>query len=195
MSPRHALRLALCASALVLLHGCATPPPATAPVSAAARHLHQSFTLEGRVAASDGQRAANGAISWSHGPHADEWTMLSPLGQVVAQLVSTPRGASLLTADGQVRHAAAAADILPDLLGVPAPLEGLSHWVQATPREGARVLRRDETGRPARMSDAGWIIDYPEYSGPEADAVPRRIDASWGDARIRLIIDQWNPQH
>jgi len=182
----------LAALAATVLSGCAARPiaPALAPV---ARPNVKAFELEGRLSASDGERGASGALTWTHGPSSDEWTVYSPLGQIVAQLVRTPKGATLLTADGRTQHAEDANTILPQLLGVSAPLDGLQHWVQASPRAGARVLSLDDAGRPARVSDAGWIIDYPEYAGATADAPPRRIDAVWGEARIRLIIDQWTP--
>lgn len=183
---------AAAALATTLLAGCASQ--AARNLAAVSRPTAAAFELEGRLSASDGERAANGALTWSHTPATDEWTVYSPLGQIVGQLVRTPRGAMLLTADGRTEHAEDADTILPRLLGVPAPIDGLQHWVQAAPRPGARVLSLDEAGRPARISDAGWIIDYMEYAGPAADAPPRRIDAAWGEARIRLVIDQWTPR-
>ncbi|NMG73602.1 lipoprotein insertase outer membrane protein LolB [Aromatoleum diolicum] len=189
ISVRGALLATLAATAL---SGCAVRP-ITPELTAVARPNAKAFELEGRLSASDGERGASGALTWTHGPASDEWTVYSPLGQIVAQLVRTPKGATLLTADGRTQHAEDANTILPQLLGVSAPLDGLKHWVQASPRAGARVLSLDDAGRPARVSDAGWIIDYPEYAGDTADAPPRRIDAAWGEARIRLIIDQWTP--
>lgn len=187
------LRLLLVAAlASGILHGCAIQPP-TADVAHVARSVAPAFELEGRIAASDGDRAANGGLLWTHSPTMDEWTVLSPLGQIVAQLVSTPRGARLLTADGAVQEDEDAHAMLPRLLGVSAPLDGLASWVQAAPRPGARVLGVDAVGRPARVSDAGWIIEYTEYRDATPGAAPRRIDATWGDTRIRLIIDQWTP--
>ena len=189
---RTAARSVVTALAVLLLAGCASQ--ATRGLSAVPRPVVPAFELEGRLAASDGERAANGSLTWSHSPAADEWTVYSPLGQIVGQLVRTPRGAMLLTADGRTEQADDADAILPRLLGVPAPIDGLQHWVQASTRPGARVLRVDDMGRPTRIADAGWIIDYTEYAGPAADAAPRRIDAAWGEARIRLVIDQWTPR-
>lgn len=187
------LRLALLAAlGSGILQGCAIQPPA-ADVVHVARTLAPAFELEGRIAASDGDRAANGGLLWTHSPAMDEWTVMSPLGQIVAQLVSTPRGARLLTADGTVQEDDDARTMLPRLLGVSAPLDGLASWVQASPRDGARVLSVDAVGRPARVSDSGWIIEYTEYHDATPGAAPRRIDATWGDTRIRLIIDQWTP--
>lgn len=180
--------------AAAALAGCAVQPIAREPTAAVVREARSAFELEGRVLASDGTQAASGRIHWLHAPHGDEWTMYSPLGQIVARLVSNAAGAELVTADGRRAHAPDAQSMLPELLGVPAPVDGLAHWVQAAPRIGARVLRIDDHGRPARISDAGWIIDYAEYASAAPDAPPRRIEANWGDARIRLIIDAWMPE-
>ena len=191
---RHLLRRATSVALVALaLAGCAVAPQPP-QVAAVSRKSVSTFELDGRLAASDGERAANGTVSWTHSPRSDTWTVYSPLGQVIAQLVSTGNGATLLTADGHMRQAADVNTILPEMLGVSAPLDGLADWVQAAPRRGARVLTLDEAGRPARISDDGWIIDYPEYADTSAESPPRRIDAAWGDTRIRLIIDQWTPR-
>lgn len=185
--------IAAAALASAALFGCATPEPREQAL-AVARPVASAFELSGRMSASDGERAASGLLTWSHAQGVDEWTVYSPLGQIVGQLVRTPRGAMLLTADGRSRQAEDADTILPELLGVSAPLDGLQHWVQAAPRAGARVLGLDASGRPARISDAGWIIEYLEYASAAPDAPPRLIDAAWGQARIRLVIDEWTPR-
>lgn len=179
----------LLALALVL-SGCATRLPASDP-AVAARAPADAFALEGRLSASDSTRAASGRMHWSHAAERDEWTFFNPLGQIVAQLVSTPAGAELRTADGQHVRAPDADRLLPELLGVSAPVAALPYWVQAVPRDGARVLQSDEYGRPLRISDAGWIIDYLEYADPAPQAPPRRLEARWGEARLRLILDEW----
>jgi outer membrane lipoprotein LolB len=196
MRDRWRARVAAAAALLAAaLAGCAVVQPvARESAAAVVREARTAFELEGRVLASDGAQAASGRIHWRHTPHGDEWTMYGPLGQIVARLVSNAAGAELVTADGRRVRAPDAQSMLPELLGVPAPIDGLAHWVQAAPRSGARVLRIDDHGRPARISDAGWIIDYAEYADAAPDAPPRRIEANWGDARIRLIIDAWMPE-
>jgi outer membrane lipoprotein LolB len=174
------------------LSGCALQPasPDGAP---AVRIAATAFELEGRLSATDGERAANGRIHWQHSLSGDEWTVYSPLGQIVAHLVSTPAGAVLQTGDGRRITAPDAGSMLPEVLGVSAPVEGLPHWVQASVRSGASVLELDDRGRPSRIADQGWLIDYPEYADPDPQAPPRRLEARWGDTRIRLVIDQWTP--
>lgn len=176
--------------AVALLSGCATQTPLPT-ASAAARSAHAAFVLEGRLSASDGEQAASGRLEWRHDDQQDEWTVFSPLGQVVARLTRTANGAVLHTANGERYQAASASELLPRALGIDAPVERLSGWVQAAPDAQAQVRQRDAAGRPTLVIDAGWRIEYPAYASDEAHAPPQRIDLSRGNARLRLIIDQW----
>lgn len=174
---------------LGVLGACAMVP-SPAP-SAVERRQTQQFELIGRLAVSDGSRAASLGLEWRHGA-ADEWLFLSPLGQVVARIVADAQGATLYTGGPEPLQAASAQALVGRVLGVDPPIDGVAAWVQGVPRPGARVRQLDEVGRPASVADAGWIIDYMEYAGPEADARPRRLEASWGEARLKLVIDQWS---
>ena len=52
---------------------------------------------------------------------------------------------------------------------------------------------RDAEGRPVRFEQAGWTVRYLEWrpGPPGAPDLPVRIDAESGDARVRLVIDDW----
>lgn len=185
------LSLALCAG--ITLSACSTlPPPAIAAI--AARSAHPAFELEGRLSANDELRSVSGPFDWRHGPMHDQWTVYSPLGQILAELNATPSGAELTLADGQRLGAASVAELLPALIGIDLPFAQLPGWIQAVPHGSAEVRHTDGQGRPALVFDQGWRIDYAEYQDPAPSALPRRIDISRGEARIRLIIDRWSPQ-
>ncbi|MBR0568264.1 outer membrane lipoprotein LolB [Azoarcus sp. L1K30] len=194
MALRHlrlpALTVAACA---LLAAGCAQLPSA-ANTAAVARQAHAHFDLEGRISATDGERAASGQIEWRHTPSTDLWTAFSPLGQIVARLDSHDGGAELVLSDGTRRRASHADRLLPALIGVDVPLTRLPVWVQAAPRHDAEVRTLDPYGRPALVIDQGWRIDYTEYADTTAGALPRRIEISRGDARIKIVIDQWTLQ-
>ncbi len=179
----------LCATLTTpLLGGCLASSPVAAP---SARQFADTFEMEGRLAASDGERAANGRIVWRHSSREDNWTVYSPLGQIVAQLDSGPAGARLRSADGKHLDAPDAQSMLPQLLGVDAPLASLPYWVQGIPHAGATASGHDRYGRPTRIRDRGWTIDYTAYPDADAGALPQRLEAYRGDARLRLVIDQW----
>ena len=179
-------------SLILLLSGCTRHLVEPEDVIAT-RSLAPRFMLEGRIAASDQERASSGAISWTHAPGRNEWQALSPTGQIVARLTETASGAELVLANGDRHHAEHAGALLPSVLGVSAPVSNFTYWVQAIAPEGARVLRRDQAGRPALISDSGWLIEFGRYQSPAPDAPPRRLEATWGDKRVLLIIDQWTP--
>jgi outer membrane lipoprotein LolB len=187
-----AIAFALCL--LALLAACLTVPPLPA-ADRVARAPASSFVLEGRLAASDGEQAVNGRLEWIHAPAGDQWTMLSPFGQLVARLADGPEGADLQLADGRRWHADNAAALIPALFpgfaSAGLPPELLAGWVQAAPRAGAEARELDALGRPALLIDEGWRIEYLAYDSERPDAMPRRFDISRGEFRLRLIIDSW----
>ena|SRR5690554_822102 len=185
-------RALLCAS--LLLAGCATQPtssPPDTPVSAVPRPAFANFEFEGRIAARTAHDAANGTLKWSRENLRDEWTLLSPLGQIVARINATPSGAVLRTADGKRVETPDVNALLPRVLGIAAPAEHLDAWLQGRAAPGAKVLVLDELGRPVRIFDDGWTIEYPAYAGDEPDALPQRIEAQRDDVRLRIIADHW----
>ncbi len=188
-----ARRIIVVIAALLSLGGCALQPADEAGAPLVERAAIEHFEFKGRIAASDGQRSANGTLQWTRQNGYDEWTLLSPLGQIVAQVIGTPQGAVLRTSDGRAIEAADVDELLPQMLGVNAPADHLDEWLQARAAPGARVIETDALGRPVRISDSGWLIDYPAYADDTAEAMPRRIDATWGEVRLRIVADQWTP--
>lgn len=177
------------AAAAILLAACSSLPGTGG--SAAQRHYAPVFALEGRIAATDGVQAASGLFSWQHDAGSDILVLSTPLGQTAARLVADAGGAELRTADGQRFTAASSAQLLPQLFGVEVPLPHLERWVQAAPGDSAHIREQDATGRPTVVVDQGWRIDYPAYVDAAASALPRRVELSRGETRIRLVIDSW----
>ncbi|MCL1860143.1 MAG: outer membrane lipoprotein LolB [Proteobacteria bacterium] len=191
----HAFRVWMAGLAVgVLASACALNPPAPAP-EPVARQAFDAFSLSGRLSASDGKQSASGRLDWERRIGMDRWTVSSPLGQIVAQIDSSPDGAEVLLANGERRYAPQVADLVPILLPGAAeaglPPERLAAWVQAAPPGDAEVRSLDARGRPARLIDRGWIIDYLGYRDESPEALPRIIDISRGEFRLRLLVDCW----
>lgn len=176
---------------VALVGGCATPSlPATQAVQ---RVAVERFELMGRLAASHGEQAVSVTLNWRHFPGGDDLSFVGPLGQILGQLRVSPEGAVLVGADGRALRAASGEDLLEKTLGLRLPLGQVAHWVQGVVSPPARIRRLDSQGRPASVADQGWIVDYLDYGGLDPLARPRRLEAAWGEARIKLVIDQWNP--
>ncbi|HEY4556014.1 MAG TPA: lipoprotein insertase outer membrane protein LolB, partial [Lysobacter sp.] len=69
----------------------------------------------------------------------------------------------------------------------------LSDWVRGAraPGVGPAELRFGADGLPTRIEQGGWIIDYVWPAGAGEEALPSRIDARRGEARVKLIVDRW----
>ncbi|MDR3086752.1 MAG: outer membrane lipoprotein LolB [Azoarcus sp.] len=201
MKPRarifHALHIRAALPAVcVFVAGCISNP--SVPPGPVARQAVGTFSLAARLSGGDGEQSASGRLEWRRVPGFDRWTLLSPLGQIVARLVAGPEGAELMFSNGERRYAAQTTDLLPELfpgladLGLPP--SRLAGWVQAAPSPDAEVRALDMIGRPARIIDEGWIVDYLDYRDASPEALPRLINISRGKFRLRLSIDQWETE-
>ena len=183
--------------AALAVSACILNPSAPTP-DAASRHAVDVFSLSGRLSASDGTQSATARLEWLRRHETDRWTLFSPLGQIVARIDAGPDGAELLLSNGERRTAPRTADLVPMLLpgAVDAglPPERLAAWVQAAPPPDAEVRALDALGRPARLVDQGWIVEYLGYQSETPEAPPRLVDISRGEFRLRLVIDRWETE-
>ncbi|MFC5299868.1 lipoprotein insertase outer membrane protein LolB [Azospira restricta] len=167
---------------------CATVPPPAGGLPA--RDAVGDFGLDARFSLTYAMERHAGRLAWVHRGAGDELRISSPFGQTVAEISVDPQQARLVAADGQVREAAGAEQLLHDVLGYPLPIGSLAAWVLARPRPGAQ-LEADAQGRPRRIVDDGWQIDY-DYDDAAADALPSRLVVTRdGGPELRLRIEEW----
>lgn len=170
--------------AALLLAACTTLPVST---GLPAREAIRDFAIEARFALTQDQQRHAGRLSWQHADQRDALTVASPFGQTMAEILVVPGKARLETSDRQIHEAADAASLTRDVLGYALPIAALADWLLG---RGGEVVR-DEAGRPAYLSAAGWEIRY-EYDEPGASALPARLQATRvGGPDIRLRIEEW----
>jgi outer membrane lipoprotein LolB len=195
---RLSLRLNNAIFAVGLFAAACTFNPVAPPVDPVARKMFDVFSISGRLSASDGEQSASGRLDWEHRIEMDRWTVSGPFGQIVAQIDSGPEGAEVLLADGERRYAPQVADLVPILLpgaaGAGLPPDRLAAWVQAAPPGDAEVRTLDAWGRPARLVDRGWVVDYLGYRDESPEAMPRLVEISRGEFRLRLVVDRWETE-
>ena len=173
----------------LLLSGCASTPPHTGPVPT--RETLENFALEGRFSLRQEAQNHAGRLNWRHVGQHDEVLLSSPLGQGMAEISSTPRGARLTLSDGKIHEAPDVETLTREVLAYPLPLGRLADWVRA--RAGSGESERDNQGRLSHLHHEGWHIDY-AYDNEDPQALPMRIIAVRdGELELRLRIDSWNP--
>jgi outer membrane lipoprotein LolB len=145
------------------------------------------FEIAGRIAVKYRDEAASANLAWRHGALGDELIITSQLGQGVARLVREGAEVKLSTPERGEFRAADAESLTEKVLGFRLPLAGLADWVRARPAPGPARPRYDASGRLLELEQAGWRVQYLEYSGGR----PVRLRLVYPGLELRLAISEW----
>jgi outer membrane lipoprotein LolB len=174
-----------------LLAACASAPQG--PL--APRDQISDFALEARfalrVSPPDGPpESSGGRLEWEHKNGNDRILISSPLGVGVAEIEVGPTRGRLRTADGQLRESADADALMEEITGRRLPVRQLPDWLLG--RAGAAALvTSDNSGRPTRLTEAGWQIDY-AYPDDAPGALPTLVSLRRdNEVDLRLRIEGW----
>lgn len=182
--------LILCAT--LLLGACASAPPVPQEIPPRpARENVQKFALSGRVAIEQAQQANTVRLLWEHSREGDSLGFASPLGNMLAELQSTPKGARWISADGELYEARTADRLMTRLTDTPIPLEALSQWVIGRLSATAGDIRRDAQGRLLSALDQGWSVRITSYESEQPNALPRTLEIEYPGLRLKLAIEEW----
>lgn len=166
----------------------------------AVRALPQ-LAFNGRVAMSNGRDGGSGRIEWLQTGGDYRVTLSAPVTRQSWQLQGGPQGARIDGLDGGPREGADVGLLLLEATGFEIPVAAMAAWAAGARADvavsGPAEVAFDAGGRLARVQQDGWTIDYlewqPDPAAGAAPALPTRIDAQRGDARVRLIVDSWTP--
>lgn len=200
-------KIAMGAACAFLLASCATTAPrATLPQdrvpAAEAAQLQREarlrderdWSLQGRIAVSSGQQGGSGRIDWRQQGGHFEVSLSAPVTRQSWRLSGDGSGARLDGVEGGPREGADAGELLRATTGWDIPVDALTDWVRGarSPALGPASVEYGADGFPARIAQGGWTIDYTWPAASTGAALPARLDARRGQARVRLIVDQWS---
>jgi len=182
-----------CAPLIVaaLVAGCATDAPLLTQQVAVERSQVAQFEMSGRLALGDDVRAAHVGIFWSGTEGANQVDFVSPLGQVLGRATWGRAPLSMQRPDGGVGRGAELEALMQREMGGVLPLESLRDWALGAPSGHSRVLALDAMGRPQKISEEGWMVEYRAYQSDAVDALPRLIDGRSGERFFRLSVTDW----
>lgn len=208
--PRRIMRGGLLACVAVLLAACAGQPvreaPPVAPDAAmatqeareAALRADPEWSLAGRVALANGDRGGSGRLDWHQSGARYAVSLSAPITRQSWRLRAGPAGATLEGLEGGTRQGPGASELLLRSTGWRIPVEALPDWLRGARAAGLgpAVMAFGADGRLARMEQGGWTIEYAGWGLPDAGgpgvALPHRLEAVHGDARVRLVVDEWD---
>ena len=209
MSAPRAIPAAWVLVACLLLAACAGRPVREAPPVAASAELAtqeareaallavDAWSLAGRVALANGRRGGSGRLEWRQAGVRSTVSLSAPITRQSWRLIADPAGATLVGLEGGPRQGPDAAELLLRSTGWQIPVEALPAWLRGarSPALGAAMLAFGDDGRLARMEQGGWTITYDDWrlppDGGPGVALPHRLEAVRGDARVRLVVDAW----
>lgn len=183
---------------LLLLASCAAPRLRPDALRMSAQEIRErilvaqpAWTLRGRLAISGPQDGGSGSIEWSQDGGGFRFTVNAPVTGKTWTLRGNDGHAELEGLRGGTIVGDNAAMLLERELGWQVPVDELAHWVRATRAPGKAELVFRADGLPAELLQAGWKVEYPDYDASRQPALPRRIFASRGEYKVRLVVQRW----
>ncbi|WP_425603971.1 lipoprotein insertase outer membrane protein LolB [Luteimonas kalidii] len=196
---------ALAVACVLLLGGCVSVPQrppvpvdmAAARESEAQRGSLVDWSLEGRVAISNARQGGSGRLDWVQRGERYDLTLSAPVTRQGWRLSGDAASARLEGVEGGPREGADVEALLFGATGWEIPVRAMVDWVRGVaaptgPYGPARVVH-GAGNLPTRLEQAGWTIEYRDWfeAGPGQPSLPRRIEASRDQARVRLVVDGW----
>ena len=198
--------LAAAAIAAWALSACVSQPtrapapvdPAEAQRGDAQRRSLADWSLSGRVAVSNGrQGGGSGRIDWKQHGGRYEISLAAPITRQSWRLAGDARHARLEGIEGGPREGEDVEALLRAATGWDIPVRAMVDWVRGIPAPeadfGAAGVALGAGSLPASIEQAGWRIDYRDWyaAGAGQPALPRRMEAQRGEAKVRLVVDDW----
>ncbi|MEM9533716.1 MAG: lipoprotein insertase outer membrane protein LolB [Pseudomonadota bacterium] len=183
-------RAAAALLALLAVAGCATRPPV--PDAAGFSPPPEAWSLEGRLALSNGRDGGSGTLLWEHRPELSELSFVGAFGRGSWRLRVQTGLAELTLADGQRYVAADVNDLVARTTGWSIPVGALAYWVTGQPEPGQDAgIQRGRDGKIDALRQHEWSVQFAGELALETKVLPRKITATKDGDRVRLVIRRW----
>lgn len=154
--------------------------------------LRPHWSLQGRVAVRAGKEGGSGSLRWERiGPEHMQLHLFAPVSGQGWRLSVDAEGARLEGLEGGPQQAADPDRLLREAVGWEVPIALLARWVRGQRGSAQARIEFDAEGRPATLYEAGWRIDYRGWELSQDPPLPRRVEASSGQHRLRLLVQRW----
>jgi outer membrane lipoprotein LolB len=202
------LRAGLSGIAALLLAACATQapraplPPLTRTPEANQQQRESvlaqqaSWSLQGRVALSNGRDGGSGRIDWQQDGARYDVSLSAPVTRQSWRITGDGSHARLEGVAGGPLEGDDPAALLREATRWDIPVTALASWVRGVPADEARHgpgdLEFGPDGRLATLRQAGWTVQYTAWRSEGAVELPQRLEASRDEAKVRLVVDAWS---
>jgi len=203
LAPRRVRGAATCALAAAVLtltgcsvaptHGPSTSTAATTLSTQTSRAYHGRFSVQ-YVDQYGHERNAYGNFDWQEQGETVTLQLVSPFGQTLAIVTSSPSAATLELPNRQPLTADNVSTLMQNALGFALPIEGLRYWLQESPAPTSLATTVPDPQQQTRLKEIdqdGWTIQYLAYADAPATGVKRlNLSRQTPPLDIKLVLDQ-----
>lgn len=157
-----------------------------------------AWELQGRIAIKAGDEGGQGSLQWLQEGESARLRLSGPFGAGAYEIRWDAREVMVTSSDGEVslnyQGPDAIARFLDEQLGWSFPAGHARYWVLGVPAPAQRSRERfDESGWLAGIEQGGWTVSYESFVERHQQWMPRKITLQDDTARIRVVVDRWNP--
>lgn len=179
----------------LLLSACATVPKQPEPLGVdnslrmAYLASHEQWAFNGRLAYSHLGNGGSAKAQWQQNKRTTNLTLTSALNIGTIKLMISEDKAQLISNNG-VRREGSPEALMQEMLNAPIPYKIMASGLRAdwSGHSNALIIWRD--GLPYQVDIDGWRWQYQEWI-QEPAVLPKKIELSQGQTRLRIVIDQW----
>ena len=73
----------------------------------------------------------------------------------------------------------------------PVPLAAFRYWMLGVPAPDRVGPSQRATGSTPGFTQGGWVVTYEGFQPAGPWSLPARLTATTGDARVRIVVDDW----
>jgi len=149
------------------------------------------WAMRGRLAIDTGERAYQARFVWEQEADRLRLALRGPLGAGGIEIAGS-KAALTVRARGETLELEEPEAQLSELLGWWLPVTSLNAWLLGLPDPVFEAAPHfDSDGLLASLEQRLWHLDYAAYQLSEGWLVPRRIEMSHAELKVRLIVDTW----
>jgi len=181
--------------AVVFLAACAQPlrqlPPAPSGAGPVATAAPLRWTLDGRIAISNGRDSGSGRLHWQQDAEFYVIDLRAPISGESWRLSGDGAHAVLEGLRAEPIIGVSAEALLRRELGWELPVGALQFWLTGRPQQASARWRPEASGLPQQLQEQGWQIEYRDWFRDLTPPLPKRIVARNGKFQLRLAISRW----
>jgi outer membrane lipoprotein LolB len=153
----------------------------------------EEFRMEGRLALNTGRKGYSGTVSWDQNDDLLDFRFRGPFGFGGFRIHGDSEGLRVKTTGGDEIQLTDPQREMTERFGWSLPVHSMRYWILGVsdPRmpgdEGV-----DEAGLLDVLEQAGWTIRYDAYAESAGLVLPRKMEMTSGEVRIKVVADRWN---